>query len=199
MGRIDLRKFDDVRHLVRARLLSSEFHDLEKIVKEHVAADIWKTYYLSLPAPDGFAPRDITYSLSEEWPGVTIDDLSIASAENEAGTPTLMKISGVLQVYLDAPPLDDSPAMYVITTEGSYCGASAVLDSGIQQKLGEVFPDGCYILPSSIHECLAVSSDMDVHALAHMVHDINRSEVAEQDRLSDHVFRLHDNTLAVAV
>jgi len=27
MGRIDLRKFDDIRHLVRARLLSSEFHD----------------------------------------------------------------------------------------------------------------------------------------------------------------------------
>ena len=36
MYRIDMRKFDDVRHLVRARLLSSEFHDLEKIVKEHV-------------------------------------------------------------------------------------------------------------------------------------------------------------------
>ncbi len=52
-----------------------------------------------------------------------------------------MKISGVLQVYLDAPPLDDSPAMYVITTEGSYYGASAVQDSGIKQELSEVFPD----------------------------------------------------------
>ncbi len=43
MGRIDLRKFDDVRHLVRARLLSSDFHDFEKSVKEHIAADVWKT------------------------------------------------------------------------------------------------------------------------------------------------------------
>ena len=34
MARIDLRKFDDIRHLVRARLLSSEFHDLTKIVKK---------------------------------------------------------------------------------------------------------------------------------------------------------------------
>ena len=111
----------------------------------------------------------------------------------------MMKMSEVLQAYLDTPPWDDTPQLYVISTAGSYCGASAVLDAGIQQKLGEVFPDGCYILPSSIHECLAVSSDMDVHTLAHMVHDINRSEVAEQDRLSDHVFRLDDNTLAVAV
>ena len=112
MGRIDLRKFDDVRHLVRARLLSSEFHDLEKIVKEHVAADVWKTYYLSLPAPDGFAPWDITYSLLEEWPGVTIDDLSVAAEENEVGTQTMMKMFEVLQAYLDTPPWDGSPAMF---------------------------------------------------------------------------------------
>ena len=101
MYRIDMRKFDDVRHLVRARLLSSEFHDVEKIVKEHIAADVWKTYYLALPAPDSCAPWDITYSLLEQWPDVTIDDLSTASAENEAGTQTLMKMSEVLHAYLE--------------------------------------------------------------------------------------------------
>ena len=198
MYRIDMRKFDDVRHLVRARLLSSEFHDVEKIVKEHIAADVWKTYYLALPAPDGFASWDITYSLLEQWPDVTIDDLSAASAENEAGTQTIMKMSEVLQAYLDTPPWDDAPSMYVVTTKGSYCGASAVLDKTIQQKLGEVFPDGCLIILSSIHESLAVSSDMDVHALAHMVHEINRTEVAEVDRLSDHVFSLREGVISVA-
>jgi len=193
-----MRQFDDIRHLVRARLLSSEFHDLEKIVKEHIAADVWKTYYLALPAPDGCAPWDITYSLLEQWPYVTIDDLSAASSENEAGTQTMMKMSEVLQVCLVTPPRDDSPAMYVVTTKGKYCGATAMLDKTIQQKLGEVFPDGCFILPSSIHECLAVSSDMDVHALAHMVHEINRAEVAEIDRLSDHVFSLREGVISVA-
>ena len=197
MNRIDIRNFEDIRHLIRARLLSSEFHDLEKIVKEHIAADVWKTYYLSLPAPDGFAPWDITYSLLEEWPGVTIDDLSDPAEENEVGTQTMMKMSDVLQAYLDAPPWDDSPALYVITTEGSYCGASAVLNPKIQQKLSDIFGD-CYILPSSIHEVLIVPSDMDVNTLAHMVHDINRAEVAEQDRLSDHVFRLSKGVISVA-
>lgn len=108
-------------------------------------------------------------------------------------------MSEVLQAYLETPPWDESPAMYVVSNKGSYFGASAVLDAGIQKKLSRVFPDGCYILPSSIHECLAVPSDMDPHMLAHMVHDINRSEVAEADRLSDHVFRLENSTLAVAV
>ena len=99
-----MRKFEDVRHLVRARLLSSEFHDISKIVKTHISADLWKTYYLALPAPDGFAPWDITYSLLEEWPDVTIEDLSAVAEENMAGTQTLMKMSEVLQAYLDTPP-----------------------------------------------------------------------------------------------
>ena len=61
----------------------------------------------------------------------------------------------------------------------------------------DIFGD-CYILPSSIHEVLIVPSDMDVNTLAHMVHDINRAEVAEQDRLSDHVFRLSKGVISVA-
>ena len=199
MYRIDLRSFDSVRHLVRARLLSSEFHDLKNVVKERIAGDIYRTYFLAIPDPDGTASWTIDVPLLEQWPSVTIEDLSKASSENEAGTMTVMKMSEVLQAYLDTPPWDDSPAMYVVTRKGSYCGASAVLDAGVQHKLSEIFPLGCYILPSSIHECLAVSSDMDPNMLAHMVHDINRSEVAEQDRLSDHVFRLENSTLAVAV
>ena len=194
MFTVVIEKFENLRHLVRARLLSSEFHDLKNVVKEHVAADIWKTYCIA----DGNTITNITYSLLQRW-HLTIEDLSAAASENEAGTQTMMKMSEVLQSYLDTPPWDDAPAMYVVTTKGSYCGASAVLDAGIQQKLCEVFPEGAWIIGSSIHECLAVSSTMDPHMLAQMVHDINRSEVAEQDRLSDHIFRLENSTLAVAV
>ena len=46
MNRIDMRNFEEIRHLIRARLLSSEFHDLEKIVKEHVAADVYTTKHI---------------------------------------------------------------------------------------------------------------------------------------------------------
>lgn len=31
-----------------------------------------------------------------------------------------------------------------------------------------------------------------------MVHDINRAEVAEQDRLSDHVYSLREGVISVA-
>ena len=80
-----MRKFEDVRCLVRTRLLSSKVYSIEKIVKEHIAEDMWKTYYLELPAPDECAPWDITYTLLEEWPGVTIDVLRSVAEENMAG------------------------------------------------------------------------------------------------------------------
>lgn len=145
-----MSNFDDVWHLVRARLLNRDINDIGRIMKKYVAADVWETYYLALPVPEGCAPWNITYSLLEQWHDVKIDDLSAASAENEAGTQTPMMMSEVLQAYLDTPQRDNSPAMYVVTTKGSYCGASAVLDKTIQQKLCEVFPDGCFILLSSI-------------------------------------------------
>ena len=47
MPRIDMRKFEDVRCLVRTRVLSSKVYSIEKIVKEHIAEDMWKTYYLT--------------------------------------------------------------------------------------------------------------------------------------------------------
>lgn len=48
-----MRKFEDVRPLVRTRLLSSEVFNLEQIDKEQVSKDMYRTYFLALPAPDG--------------------------------------------------------------------------------------------------------------------------------------------------
>jgi hypothetical protein len=53
MGTIDMRKFEDVRPLVSTRLLSSEVFNLEQVVKEQVSKDMYRTYFLALPAPDG--------------------------------------------------------------------------------------------------------------------------------------------------
>ena len=84
MGTIDMRKFEDVRPLVRTRLLSSEVFNLEQVDKEQVSKDMYRTYFLALPAPDGCAPWNITYTLLEEWPGVTIDVLRSVAEDNMA-------------------------------------------------------------------------------------------------------------------
>ena len=81
MFTVVIEKFENLRHLVHARLLSSEYHDLRNVVKEHVAADVWKTYCIT----DDNTASNITYSLLRHW-HLTIEDLSVAAAENESGS-----------------------------------------------------------------------------------------------------------------
>ena len=54
------------------------------------------------------------------------------------------------------------------------------------EKLGDSF----FILPSSRHEVILVPPEMgkDYRDLEDMVHQVNESQVAPEDRLSDHVY-----------
>jgi len=84
--------------------------------------------------------------------------------------------------------LDTSCPMWVITNAHKTFGAATIcypdaLDN-IENKLGEF-----YILPSSVHECIAVPAEgADVEMLKAMVYDINRSQVSEDEWLSNHVY-----------
>ena len=67
----------------------------------------------------------------------------------------------------------------------------AVMDN-IAEKVGKDF----YLLPSSIHEALVVPDrpDMEVDSLAAMVREVNATQVAKDEQLSDHVYRYdYDN------
>ena len=47
-----------------------------------------------------------------------------------------------------------------------------------------------YILPSSVHEVIAVSTDMGTpETLSEMVREVNGTQVSEEEQLSDHVYR----------
>ena len=66
-----------------------------------------------------------------------------------------------------------------------------VMDN-IAEKVGKDFS----LLPSSIHEALIVPDrpDMEVDSLAAMVREVNATQVAKDEQLSDHVYRYdYDN------
>ena len=80
--------------------------------------------------------------------------------------------------------------MYVLTTKSKTYGAAAVLLDGILESISDAFGTGVYILPSSVHECIILSSEFvpDIDAHLKMVRDINRSEVEPEERLSNSVY-----------
>ena len=91
-------------------------------------------------------------------------------------------------------PSDDEK-MYVLTNPDKVYGASMLLNKELLANINERVGD-YYIIPSSIHEVIIVpeSAGVDLESLEQMVHDVNRSEVAPEDVLSDRVLRFNAKT-----
>lgn len=84
---------------------------------------------------------------------------------------------------------DPKETTWIITNESGINGASAMLYEENLHKLAEKMGTDMYLLPSSIHEWLAVSVDKgEPEMLADMVQVINREKVRLEDRLSNNVY-----------
>ena len=80
-------------------------------------------------------------------------------------------------------------AMYVISNNRGINGAISMLYENELHTLAENLETDLYIMPSSIHEVIAVSSDMgDPNELAQMVAEINMDQVSLDERLSNQVY-----------
>lgn len=85
------------------------------------------------------------------------------------------------------PDIPDT--MYVLTNDTKVNGAAAILNDNIRQEIAEKVGD-FYMLPSSIHETLIIPKDagMEFKELEKMVQEVNQTQVAPGERLSDHVY-----------
>lgn len=87
---------------------------------------------------------------------------------------------------------NEDNAMQVITTANGAYGASAMLSNDTLDEIALIIgTDKMYILPSSIHEIIAVKYDdenIDVDGLRNMVSMVNASCVEDCDMLSNNVY-----------
>lgn len=80
--------------------------------------------------------------------------------------------------------------MYVLTNRmGSY-GAACIAYPCVPRMIGEALGSDYYILPSSVHEVIIVPacSDLETSELEAMVREVNETQVADEEVLSDHVY-----------
>lgn len=84
---------------------------------------------------------------------------------------------------------EKGPLFYVLTNTSKINGAAVMLYEGMLKKFEERFESGFYIIPSSVHEVLIlVEADESVEELNRMVREVNDSQVAPEEVLSDHVY-----------
>ena len=74
--------------------------------------------------------------------------------------------------------------MWVISNEKGINGAASMLYENELHELAENLESDLYILPSSVHEVLAVSTELtEPEELARMVAEVNMQKVALEERL----------------
>ena len=91
-------------------------------------------------------------------------------------------------------PVPAEPVLVVITNAESHHGAGAILYDGVAEQVAAILED-FFILPSSIHEVLAVrrSARLSIAELKKLVQNVNQQEVVPEERLSNHVYKLIKN------
>lgn len=95
--------------------------------------------------------------------------------------------------------LSDStePLMYVVTNKDKDFGANAILYPHVQDTLQNLFPDGYYVLPSSVHETIVIPKvdDYTPQGLWEIVKEANQTIIAPEDLLADDVFIVRNRQL----
>ena len=147
---------------------------------------------------DGIQSVMVTHDLAHMM-GMTEDDLFERASEQtkELFPVRITPMSEVLRGFMGDMGVDDdvfeemgmeSP-LYLVTNDMGVHGASYMVYDDVLQDVSNQVGDNVYVLPSSIHEFLAVPESMcDPEELSDMVTSINRDTVNQEDRLSNQVF-----------
>ena len=126
--------------------------------------------------------------------GLAIDEAFAIAMKNIESVAQISPIRTVLEELLgeELPDGDNEPKMIIVSNEQRCNGAPLMFSKKIQSELLEIFgKKAVYVLPSSIHEFIAVSASyMPIDDMREMVRTINENEVDPEDRLTDEVYTL---------
>ena len=162
--------------------------------------DLALTFYCLLPVDSsvGNATIQIFNSHLDFWK-ISLDTLFQIARENSPRIlpPKLCDLNSLLEDYAPAQVYSsiihtDDPLypMFVLTNTESSLGASCMLYDQLIPSYAQRFQSDFYILPSSIHEVILVPAlDMEhMDLFTGMVREVNRTEVAREEILSDHAY-----------
>ena len=110
--------------------------------------------------------------------------------------PVFRPLSSVLkEMHVEFIPEDDLDAqergeLFMLTNEIKTYGAVLIVDPDRQKQISKRLHGSYYVLPSSVHECLILPADgtEEESMLITMIREINRTQVAPQEVLSDNLY-----------
>ena len=204
--------FEKAKGNILPRLVNAEENQELLAQRPHmIMDDLAVTYHLEMGKSDnGNMSVAITntildmYGISQE----ELHDLAVANLEEKVpatfqGMSEVVKEMMLPQImsdldlskeaaldYIEQMIPDGNEQMYVLSNDSRLHGAAAVLNEKAMEDIAEKVGGDFFILPSSIHELLVVPKQdgMDYSSLEAMVQEVNATQVAPEEKLSDHVY-----------
>lgn len=148
------------------------------------------------------ATLDGTYKVTQKFLDIwNITKEELLEAAFNAAEYTVASMRDLLMEMMgDCEELMDSPDMKqtVISNKDKLFGASALFHKEILKNIAEQYKSDLYIIPSSIHELIVLPTDaITVKEMNQMIEEVNETQVAPEDRLSDHVYIFHKDTMEI--
>lgn len=163
----------------------------DKVYEE--VADLAILYYVNVKLSNkDTGTINISKSVFDYWniDMQTLHDTAFSNLEKDH--LIICPISDLLSMMGGIPDAPDSIDMYVVSNRSKNYGAACMLSSKVMELLRDRLGD-FYIIPSSIHEFIAIPTvrdqeDVDVSKIIDMIKDVNASSVPDEDILSDNLY-----------
>ena len=196
------KKFNDVdfikSHVVMAIINAGKNEEMLKETPHKFTEDLAIIYKVFIGGgADGVSTITVKNEHMKKW-GISLDELHECAMENSKNIMPVkvQDMESLLRGMMGdvdesmIPQAAEDKMMYVITNEQKVNGAASIIYSDALEKLSEKIGTDLYILPSSIHETIAISTDFGTpEELAMMVREVNASQVSLEEQLSDHVYK----------
>lgn len=214
-----INEYDRVKDKIICRLVNREAN--EKLLGDKPftpVEDLAVTYHIQIKSSeDGIGSIAITEAMMDSY-GVDTETLHKQALENmerlsppvikplkeilvEHMLPEFMASSGLSEeeakksLETVIPGTDEGAALEIIciSNRSGINGAACIVSPEVRQKVADMAGGDYYVLPSSVHEVLAIpkTEDFNCSVLRDMVTGINSSEVSDEEVLSGSVYEYH--------
>ncbi len=188
------QNYEEVRKNLRCHLVSEKKNrDLLCQVPHRRWMDLAITCVYDMSEPDY---PDCMIQIRNEhlqiW-GVSADQIMRDAMEATAENSEILfqPLVSILEDDLNCSEgeIPETP-LYLLTNQSRVYGAVCIALPDVTEHIAQSLNSDYFIIPSSIHECLILPDDgvYRTSELNQMVCDINRTNVEEQEVLSDHVY-----------
>ena len=126
----------------------------------------------------------------EIW-GVTADEVMEEAFENAPRLmpPTFRHLNEIINPLMEEDEAEDEDELYVISNRYYAGGAAVAFYPGFLDCVGMALDKDLFILPSSVNELIVVTDNgQDPGKLLEIVKEVNRTQVAPGDVLTDAVY-----------